>query len=477
MTWGYMKVRNSCPFSVTFYALAGPTLEIPAFSTKTAKACLIWFSTRVKGGGTVINLDDWERYKEEYLKEYDKHAGQVGDPGGTETGTAAGSILGYGLDSLVEVFSVKNTINGVDTYFGAKKEGVYGNSDLVVYATLDPACKEDHEMGKIWMLHLENDNGQQSDDPNADPDYTVPDLSGYSSEIFFRLFNAARGSYLYAQYDNSTVSVHRRPKYLADISPIPFNPKEMREYWTLHPQDAGDNTHRVKLLNTSTDKWLTCFSTDNNRIGLYPINKQDYEDQHWDLDDLGSNGRYVQLKNAKVGQNLVGTEDDRVFLYNPIQDGNGDQSWIVETLTANISNIPKTREIYLMHAATGMILAHGDNNSVALKSEWSGGAVFNFSLENISGNTYKIRSTSYDESSVVLTYYQNENYLGVYPGNATDYQDQHWEIVEQKNHAGFYLRNQSPKWGNSNYLYYKNGGFGLFSGPYDNDQLWVALFK
>ncbi|MGF7175582.1 hypothetical protein [Azospirillum doebereinerae] len=452
-------------------------MEIPRFSSRTAKACKVWFSTRAKGGGVVINLKDWEQYKEEYLKEYEKHAGQIGDQSGTGTGTAAGSILGYGLDSLVEVFSVKNTINGDDTYFGAKKEAVYGSSNLVVYAKLDPACKKDHELGKIWMLHLEKDNGQESDDANADPDYTVPDLSNYSSQIFFRAFNAAKGSYLYAQDDNKTVSVRRRPKYLSDILPVPFNPKEMRDYWTLHPQDAGDNIHRVKILNTSTNKWLTCFSTANNKVGLYSVDEPDYEDQHWDLDDLGSNGSYVQLKNTKVGQNLVGTEEDRVFMYNPIRDGNGDQTWIVETLTANISNVPKSTDIYLMHAATGLIIGGDNNDNIILRSEWSEGAAYNFTLERISGDIYKLRSTSYNGSSSVLTYYQDGDYLGLYPGNATDYPDQHWEIVMQKNHAGFYLRNQAPKRGSSNYLYYKDGGFGLYNGPYDNDQLWVALFK
>ena len=41
MTWGTMKVRNACPFPVTFYALAGPSIELPAHSTRSAKACLI----------------------------------------------------------------------------------------------------------------------------------------------------------------------------------------------------------------------------------------------------------------------------------------------------------------------------------------------------------------------------------------------------------------------------------------------------
>lgn len=330
-------------------------------------------------------------------------------------------------------------------------------------------------MGKIWMLHLETDNGQESDDAESDPDYTVPDLSSYGTSMYFCLFNVAKGTYLYAQYDDSTVSVHRRPHLLADVPDLPFNPATMREYWSVHPQDSGENTHRIKLLNTSTKKWLTCFSTAGNRVGLWPMNETDYEDQHWDLDDLGYNGSFVQLKNAKVGQNLVGTEEDRVFLYNPIKEVGIDQDWIVETYSTRVPENRDGAAMYIMHASTGKIIASNSDWKAVANTKWGEQGATDFCFDKIHDNVFKIRASYYNGESRYLTYYENSNYLGFYPSNAGDYLDQHWEVVPHKNNAGFYLRNQSTKAGEKNYLYYNGNDFALYNGPYDNDQLWVAL--
>lgn len=475
-----MKVRNACPFPVTFYALAGPTLELPASTTQTAKACLIWFSTRVKGGGDVFNLDDWERYKEEYLKEYEKHAGQVGDQSGSGTGEVAGSILGYSLDSLVEVFAVKNTRKGDDTYFGAKKEGVYGSSDLVVYATLDVACQQDPDMGKIWYLHLETDKGQQSDTQNADPSYTRPDLSAYGDRFFFTLQNCSTGTYLYSETDDYTVGVQpaRAP------GAIPFNPRTMREYWSVSPVDAGDITHNVKILNTATNKWLTCFSSAGNKVGLVSFNYTDYRDQHWSLSEVGQAPETIRMKNAEIGQNLVGAPDGHTFMYNPIDSYWNDQSWLVKTYTSDIHNIPSDKFFRIMHAQTGLYMGYrdapGDGYEVVMLNH-SGNPVdggksatfLHVNPQRVSDGVYKLICIA---SGYYLTFYGDDRRLNFYPSQYADYPDQHWRIEIESHHAGFYLKNQGPAFAGSENLYYKSNNFGLFGGGYD-DQLWVAVLE
>ncbi|WP_188575830.1 hypothetical protein P7L64_21405 [Tistrella bauzanensis] len=193
MSWGTIKVRNACPFSVTFYALAGPVIELPPNTTRSAKACLIWFSTRVKGGGDTINQTIFERLAEDYreeLAEFGTDADSWEDGG---TGAALGSALGMAVGSLSAVFKVKNTNDDGTLYFGAKKEGVYGNSDLVVYGTLDPACRLPQDpQRKWWWLHLESDHGQQTPPEDTEPFYVKPDLSKYEDMMFFRIRNVAK---------------------------------------------------------------------------------------------------------------------------------------------------------------------------------------------------------------------------------------------------------------------------------------------
>lgn len=389
------------------------------------------------------------------------------------SGAAAGSILGVAVSVLEEIFKVKSTYDGHNSYLGAKKEGVYGNSNLVIYATLDPAAKLDPSLGKIWTLHLESDHGQISDVPNPDPVYKVPDLSEYADKFFFRVRNARYGTFLYAKDNDSDVGVRS-----ADI---PFNPLTMREYWSVSPIDAGDSTHNVKILNTATNKWLTCYTSDSNRIGLYPVGYTDYSDQHWNLNEVSQDPETVKIQNVANGGNLVGSDSDHTFIYGNI-DSSDDQKWKVETLTVDIHKIPEGKNFRIMHAKTGMFMYCTPDNKIIGMSESSiisqflsgmgyGPACFN--VETDRNGKYKLKSNKYKS---YLTFYDNNdgNYLGLYPDNAGDYSDQHWDIVIESHHAGFYLRNQGGSFGGSNYLYYKDNGFGVYNGTYD-DQLWVAV--
>lgn len=471
MTWGTLKVRNACPFPVTFYALAGPSIELPANSTRSAKACLIWFSTRVKGAGETMNMGTFEGLRDDYIDQLSDLGYDSADWEEGGHGAAAGSILGVAVSVLEGIFKVKNTRDGSSNYFGAKKEGVYGNSDLVVYATLDKACRLDPSMDKIWYLHLEKDHGQVSDQPNVDPPYTVPNLSQYADAFFFRVRNMAHNTFLYAKDDDSNVGVRS-----ADI---PFNPLTMREYWSVHPLDAGDATHNVKILNPATNKWLTTFTKEDNRIGLYPVGHTDYRDQHWNLTEVSQGPETIKITNLGINGNLVGAGDDHTFIYENI-DSADDQKWRIETFTTDIGNIPKGKPFRIMHAKTGLFFYANNDHRIEMVRDlgiWDdffdhfGVHATNFMLVESSSGVYRLKSAKYN---AYLTYYTHDKYLGLYPEGYGDYPDQHWNIVTESHHAGFYMKNQSPAFGGSNHLFYDGSKIGVYGGTYP-DQLWVAV--
>jgi hypothetical protein len=471
MTWGTLKGRNACPFSVTFYALAGPSIELPANSTRSAKACLIWFSTRVKGGGETMNIGTFEGLRDDYINQLSDLGYSSADWEEGGSGAAAGSILGVAVSVLDGIFKVKNTRDGSSNYFGAKKEAVYGNSDLVVYATLDKACRLDPSMDKIWYLHLEKDHGQVSDQPNVDPAYSVPDLSQYADAFFFRVRNIAHNTFLYAKDDNSNVGVR--------AADIPFNPLTMREYWSVNPLDAGDATHNVKILNPATNRWLTAFTSEDNRIGLYPVGYTDYPDQHWNLTEVSQAPETVKITKLGSNGNLTGADSDHTFLY-PNIDSADDQKWRIETFTTDVGNLPKDRSFRIMHAKTGLFFYAMEDKKIKMVTDL--GALDNFfdhfgvhaayfTLVESSPGVYKVKSTKYNS---YLTFYENDKYLGLYPEGYGDYPDQHWNIVTESHHAGFYMRNQASAFGGSNYLFYDGSKIGVYNGTYP-DQLWVAV--
>lgn len=461
MTWGTIKVRNACPFSVTFYALAGPTIELPPMTTGSAKACLIWFSTRVKGPGDTINQDQYSELADEYRQdlEAEGHDASEWEDGGS--GAAAGSFLGFALTELRSVFSVKNT-EDTNLYFGAKKEGVYGKSDLVVYATLDPACSlrpQPPGSELWWHLHLEKDEGQTTPPIDTDPMYAKPDLSKYDDGFFFRLRNKVHNVLMYAEPLESEGDKDVNARQVDS----PFNPLTMAEYWSVHPE-PNDSPMAMRIMNTANQTWLTCFSNYSGQIGQVSSGTADYDDQHWTIDSLSESPQLVQLRNSEVAGTIVwNTHDGHVFMYPPA-DSNNENEWLPETFFVNVNDLPDGVPFRLMHANDGKyITTDSDDGSTDLKS-----------YADASSQLYQLeRSGEY----YLIT--QGDGFLGfdygsgklLYMGNYTEAEQEgiYWSIRADSANAGFYLVNKHS----GLQLYYKDGGWGLYNGDYD-DQLFVA---
>ncbi|MEH4266376.1 hypothetical protein [Klebsiella aerogenes] len=347
MTWGRMKVRNACPFPVTFYALAGPTLELGPGETKTAHACLIWFSTRVKGPSTPISNDGLKRYSQNYyntlLAEGINPASIPGVQDGGE-GAALGSFLRWFVpevwNGLTSIFKVKNTQPGNDLYIGAKKEAVYGNADLVVYASLDPGCRPRPEIGKCWYLHLDNDHGQVTPPEDSEPMYIKPDLKEYKDTIFMRAFN-----------DSGYLSVNRETGVVENIPQSePFNPFEYPSYWTISPEMGEER--KVKILNTYSQKWLVDFSSSDNLVGMLSTNYTDYADQHWILSEKNNSPETVTIANFYTGLNLYSNHTG-VGVYAADYP---DQHFRIQTLHVDLSSVPSGVKFRIMHVKSGMYI-------------------------------------------------------------------------------------------------------------------------
>lgn len=470
MAVGTIRVRNACPFSVTFYALAGPTIELPANTTRAASACLIWFSTRAKGGGDVINqswlsqfISDWEN--ELTSQGHSASEWNDDDDGGDDDdgskGAAAGSILGIGLGELSNIFLVKNTNDNGTVYFGDKKEGVYGNSDLVIYATLDPACKltPQNPPRKVWFLHLEKDEGQETPPDDTEPLYARPDLSKYKDGMFFRLRNIKDNSLLYSEDDQSTLGTR--------VIDVPFNPLEYPEYWSVNPSGNSD-LRDVKVLNTLTNKWLTCYSADGDRIGLYSVGYEDFLDQHWSIVELGQNPLAVKLANSAVNGRLVGGEaNGSVFLYPDLPQA-VDQQWYPESFCINVDDIPDSAQFRIMHAKDGLYITGADctlGTYIAFGSYVGPITQQHFVLRKANSGYYICTP----DNNTYLRFNQSEGKLLF--DSYSDTLEIIWNFRTVSTKSGFIITNGAPAAYGSQ-LYWNNA-FGLYHGDYD-DQLWVA---
>lgn len=466
MSWGTIKVRNACPFPVTFYALAGPTIELPANSTQKAKACLIWFSTRAKGGGDVINQADFDQYRDDYTNQLGDEGFGSADWEDGGTGAAAGSILGLAVDAIENIFMTKNTAQGNDLYFGAKKEGVYGNSDLVVYATLDPACRlfPQDPQRKWWYLHLEKDQGQETPPDNTEPLYARPDLSKYRDGMFFRLRNVASGELLSATDDAASLRVR--------TIDVPFNPLEYPDYWSLSP-NGTDQVHNAKILNTFNKKWLTCYSSDENKIGLYPVGYTDYPDQHWNIVDWAQSPQIIKLQSSAINGYLVGsTENDSVFIY-PGIDSADDQQWRPESFCVDVTDIPDSTKIRIMHAKEGKYITVMDEVTDSMRlcilNSYLGNSILRY-FEQQSFVVKQAESGYYICNGEYYLRYNQENSRLEMDGYWNT-PDLIWDFKTISTRSGFLIINRaSSRYGSQ--LFY-NGGFGLYGGDHD-DQIWVA---
>lgn len=461
MSWGKIKIRNASPFPVTFYALGGPTVELGPDETKTTRACLIWFSTRVKGPGDAINLSYFEQFADEYRNILVASGVNPQDWEEGAGGVAAGSILGFVASELSALFKVKNTNPSDDVYFGAKKEGVYGSSDLVVYATLDPIYKL-NQLHKIWYLHIECDNGQVTPPYDSDLIYTKPDLSAYADTMFIRACNSS--GYLSATQDQIGVELVKHS--------LPYNPLEYPSYWTIHPED-GDDTKKIKILNIYSQKWLTDFSSQGNTVGLYPIGDTDYEDQHWNITEICKNPEIVTINNSYTGGNLYADNNVGIGIFAPDYPN---QHFTIQTFTIDINNIPEGITFRIMHAQTGKYITLTESGDAFIYDTYNDNQIFY--LKNINGDI-KICSVAYN---AYLTFYwtDSEYKLSTCSMEYTAYEycsDQVWEFSIDPEFAGIYIKNkQGENKGRPNLYYNKDNGFGLYFG-YFADQLWVLQLE
>jgi hypothetical protein len=481
MTWGTITVRNACPFPVTFYALAGPTIELGAGETKSAKACLIWFSTRVKGGGTVINQGWFQEHAQEYWDELSQDNDiDPSDTDGGGSGAAAGSILGtlFGYLDPTTIFMVKNTDlndDGINMYFGAKKEGVYGNSNLVVYPTLDPACQlPNQNPQRYWYyLHLEKDTGQQYD---PDPPYVAPDLSQYRDGMFFRLRNVANGQLLY----NTGTGV------VTGSFDSSFGPLENPEYWAMSPIGNDADLSNIKILHTqnSSNGWFTAYANESNVFGVYPLGFADYIDQHWSIQEIQQNPEIIRLINSNSpGYCLVASESGQLFMY-PTIEGSKDQQWRPESFLVDVADIPDGTTIRIMHAMDGKYItapeAGGEYANCGLVSYIDQGNILGyfetqrFVLKKV-GDRYAI-TTSDGKWNLSPRDQDAEGHYTLSLFSTNDGLNGDWTFRTTGKKDGFIM--QAPgiaefSGGATQLFWRSDSGFAFYIGDYD-DQIWVA---
>lgn len=91
----------------------------------------------------------------------------------------------------------------------------------------------------------------------------------------------------------------------------------------------GEPNKVVKILNAKTQRWLTVFSNDGNRLGLLAPFFKDYPDQHWTALKIEDGTQCYAFQNVQTGKMLVGYKDGRSFVYENLIPNAHDQMWIV----------------------------------------------------------------------------------------------------------------------------------------------------
>jgi hypothetical protein len=465
MAQGTLKVRNACPFPVTFYALAGPSLELAAGEIKSADACLIWFSTRVKGPGGEISPEHIKDYSLNYRAKLESvliKPTEIPGVSDGEEGSKLGSFLTWFVpevwDGLSNIFKVKNTQQGDGVFIGAKKEAVYGSSNLIVYATLESGSKPRPDFGKVWYLHLEEDTGQSTTPEDSEPLYTLPDLSSYMDTMIFRVRN-----------DAGYITANRNSGRIEQIpNSEPFNPFEYPSYWTIVPDHSTGNEKKSKILNIFHQQWLTDLSSQNNVVGLYPTNATNYDDQHWIVNEVSVNPEVVTLKNYATNAYLYGNSDTGVGIYAP---GYPDQEFTVQTFIFNPAKVPEGARFRIMHVQTGQYLTIADSGDAYMAELYDNTQLFYLVDRD---DQKKICNYHYNSW---LTYYWN-NKQGTCPmdaGQYIDQLDQLWLLEPAPEDSGMLLRNAFGAANGRPDLFYNDAvGFGLYSPEADfTDQTWV----
>lgn len=464
MAVGTIRVRNACPFPVTFYAIAGPSIELGAYQTKSADACLIWFSTRVKGPGNAINKGIFEAHRQEYESLLYGLGSSSLDWKEGGTGAAAGSLLGIAVGWLEQIFKVQNTASDKILYFGDKEEGVYGNSNLVVYATLDPANKlnDGSIPNKWWILHLEKDRGQMTGRTDSPPVHQAMDRSRFDDTLFFRAKNQALGRYLAADPGGNGAGLQ------ADGGP--FAPLEQPTYWTLIPKDT--DTHDIKILNVKTQELLAVPSTQTNQVVLDSLGEPGIRTQHWDVQVISTNPKTVLLENVAAQGYLSGTSANGLAVHPPAAS-DPHLRWLIETFTTQAESIDTNHAVRLMHSQTGKYITLAPRSGEQASLETTADANQWFVLERASNGDYRLKNVKYKTYLAFLT---NERFLTGIEPDQTDAQAQSWSVRLISKTTGFQLHNTWPGFGESNHLSFVNGVFGL-SGGNSPEQLWVLQLE
>jgi len=461
-----MTVRNTCPFKVTFYALGGPVFcEIEPGETVRSEACAIWFSTRVQGPGTIFYSEEWESLKQNYKDNANEFSGEAIEWEDGGSGALAGSILGVLTMNLCEVFKLHNTKQSIgngtskyNIYYADKMEGVYGNSNLLIYATLDPACSlTPANPEKIWNLHLVRDNGQESPGVvvNAQEDlipvYVEPDLTSYESSMFFRLRNKTLVKRMYAA--DNLANIHLR-----EID-VPFDPINFAEYWAILPAQSGQQD--LKIVNIKSNKWLTQFSSelDDNWIGLYSAGCNDELDQHWRVEITGKesyDSHYMMTLNNLKTEHFLCSDGDNVYGAVTVYGSSFNEVWIVETMCVNLENIPDGIWFRIMQASTGKYLTNTTGScDVVLESLRDHDSCQDFCLQRMQTDAHPDGFLLVKTSVGTSTYRMSSNNDKLSINGDANLSNDVWVFSVAGNRAGLRLINPTS----GGILTYKNGAF------------------
>ncbi|EGG24737.1 hypothetical protein DFA_02981 [Cavenderia fasciculata] len=476
-----MTVRNACPFPVVFYAIAGPKFVLKPLETQSAKACAIWFSTRVLSQFSEMNENKFKDMKDDYTTDLKNGGYKPDDWEGGGSGATAGSLLGVLVGDLTEVFQVTNTIDTSNNtcYYGAKREGVYGHCNLVITATPDPAHPA------WWRLKIEKEQGQTVPDfkdfldNNLPPAYvySVPNLDAYKSTYFVRMRNKSSGFYLSAPNDVTDMGA---PHMIGPGSP--YSPLEVRQYFTARPLGTSGG-YDINLLNIAknSDGSVT------NRV-LYSRNEDnglgfasDVDDQSsarvWTIKQIqqnptvinllrGVNYKALSLVPGGVGVNLV--------------DGQDDQNWEVETFTCDIQNYPSDKGFNLVFCQSGYPLGTNMYSQPIIIQRHDD--IQNWYLEPVDDARTQFRIKN--AQNFYLTYVEDNNTLTV--STAKDGVHEVFSFKTIDHYAGFIITNtrasQNHGWDNGSFrqvrLCYSGGSFGFhndISQP-DSNALWISYF-
>ncbi|EGG13527.1 hypothetical protein DFA_11288 [Cavenderia fasciculata] len=473
MAVGHMTVRNATSFPVTFFALAGPCFKLGPGETQTQKACLIWFSTRVQGPGAITNTTTFSKYRDDYIAQLDDlgFGSSDWDEGGS--GAAAGSFLGLAVDGLEWVFKTPNTVEhtqqGDILYFGGKKEGVYGTSNLVILADMDPAHKLDATHTPWWHLKIEKDQGQNQSKP-TDPGYVyvTPNLDKYKDYNFFRLYNVNYHNFM-ATSNSSGVC----PLTTVDAVTQPFDPLTTGEYFAFQPDSSSPYNIRIISTRNNGNQQQTRYLQSANGLAVSP-NQDIDNNNHQQIYTVEfiDQAPVTKVKISQGGYLLAGSKTGQhPFMYPRIETAI-DQQWYALTYTVDIHKIPTDHKFKLVHCKTGNLF-NAFSNSISMSADNV--------LSTANSVHFYVKATAWSPECFVIYFldeHNNEKYLsrtqdGHMITNSQNGEASVFSFKITDHQAGFHLVNGSYP-GN---FFWNGKNFGFYDDGNDySDQLWICQF-